>query len=75
MTVVSLPNIGWLTQSPLAGWLLHDRDGLAPDRGVRSAECGTSLSGAWQCNPMQAIAHKLALCPKCFVSEQTATRP
>jgi hypothetical protein len=59
MTVVSLPNIGWLTQSPLAGWLLHDRDGLAA-----TAACGTSLSGAWQCNPMQAIAHKVALCPK-----------
>jgi hypothetical protein len=70
MTVVSLPDTGWLTQTPVAGWLLHDRDGLAP-----TAECGTSLCGAWQCNPIQAIAHMVALCPKCFVSEQTASRP
>jgi hypothetical protein len=72
MTVITnaLPGVGWMVQIPGAGWLLHARHGMAP-----TAPCGDSLRRAWQASPVQAIAHKVPLCPKCFESTQTAARP
>lgn len=65
-------SVGWVVrvQYTDSGWMVHDRDGLAP-----VAPCGATLQLAFRVDLNAAMAHKIALCPKCYDSTVTATRP
>lgn len=53
--------VGWAVPVPHAGWLLHTRHGMSA-----KAPCGAELQGAFMTVVKAAVAHKMALCVKCF---------